>query len=55
MLLEHVWSREVDPSSNTVSVHVGSLRRKLDIGAKSLIRTIAGAGYTIEFTEQPMG
>jgi DNA-binding response OmpR family regulator len=26
MLLEHVWSREVDPSSNTVTAHIRSLR-----------------------------
>src|SRR6266446_2305835 len=42
MLLENVWSQEVDPSSNTVSAHVRSLRRKLANGTKPLIRTIAG-------------
>ena len=51
MLLEHVWSQEVDPSSNTVSVHIRSLRRKLVIGAKPLIRTIADTGYKIDLTE----
>ena len=51
MLLEHVWSQEVDPSSNTVSVHIRSLRRKLGIGAKPLIRTVAGTGYEIDLDE----
>jgi len=51
MLLEHVWSQEVDPSSNTVSVHIRSLRRKLANAAKPLIRTVAGTGYEIDLDE----
>jgi len=53
LLLEHVWSQEVDPSSNTVAVHIRSLRCKLGIDAKPLIRTVAGTGYEIDFTEPP--
>ena len=51
MLLEHVWSQEVDPLSNTVTAHVRSLRRKLDNGTKPLIHTIAGTGYKIDLAE----
>jgi DNA-binding response OmpR family regulator len=42
-LLEHVWDASADPWSNTVSVTMGRLRRKL--GDPPLIETVVGKGY----------
>jgi DNA-binding response OmpR family regulator len=42
-LLEKVWDEHADPFSNTVSVTMARLRRKL--GAPPVIETVVGAGY----------
>jgi len=42
-LLEHVWDAEADPFTNTVRVHVHSLRKKLG----GVITTVVGQGYKI--------
>jgi two-component system, OmpR family, copper resistance phosphate regulon response regulator CusR len=48
-LLEKVWDMHFDPESNVVDVHVGNLRRKLDLAAgESLIRTVRGVGFRIQ-------
>lgn len=44
-LLERVWDSNADPFSNTVSVTVSRLRRKL--GGPALIDTIVGSGYRL--------
>jgi DNA-binding response OmpR family regulator len=44
-LLERVWDANADPFSNTVSVTVSRLRRKL--GAPPLIETVIGSGYRL--------
>ena len=44
-LLERVWDVNADPFSNTVSVTVSRLRRKL--GNPSLIETVIGSGYRL--------
>jgi DNA-binding response OmpR family regulator len=44
-LLEKVWDDHADPFSNTVTVTVGRLRRKL--GDPDPIDTVIGAGYRI--------
>jgi DNA-binding response OmpR family regulator len=44
-LLEQVWDENADPFSNTVTVTVGRLRRKL--GIPSIITTTPGVGYSI--------
>src|ERR671939_532418 len=48
-LLEHVWDRNYEGSTNIVDVYIGYLRRKLGnpVG-RPLIRTVRGAGYVIE-------
>lgn len=47
-LLEHVWDANYDGLSNVVDVHVGNLRRKLDMpGAPAPIETIRGVGYQL--------
>ena len=44
-LLEHVWDTTTDPFSNTVSVTVSRLRRKL--GGPALVETVVGSGYRL--------
>ena len=44
-LLEHVWDAYADPFSNTVTVTIGRLRRKL--GDPPLIETVVGVGYRL--------
>jgi DNA-binding response OmpR family regulator len=48
-LLDHVWDRNYEGSTNIVDVYVGYLRRKLEEPfGRSLIRTVRGAGYAID-------
>ncbi|GAA2642634.1 response regulator transcription factor [Nonomuraea recticatena] len=44
-LLEQVWDEHADPLTNTVTVTIGRLRRKL--GHPSVITTTPGVGYRI--------
>jgi DNA-binding response OmpR family regulator len=44
-LLEQVWDENADPFTNTVTVTVGRLRRKL--GDPPVITTTPGVGYRI--------
>ncbi|MFF8377882.1 response regulator transcription factor [Streptomyces sp. NPDC015661] len=44
-LLEQVWDENADPFTNTVTVTVGRLRRKL--GSPPVITTTTGVGYRI--------
>jgi DNA-binding response OmpR family regulator len=44
-LLEQVWDEHADPFTNTVTVTIGRLRRKL--GDPSIITTTPGIGYRI--------
>src|SRR5262245_7519708 len=48
MLLQHVWDLHFDPTTNTVDVYVGRLRRKVDDRqAYPLIHTVRGVGYCV--------
>jgi DNA-binding response OmpR family regulator len=44
-LLEQVWDEHADPFTNTVTVTLGRLRRKL--GDPPLVETVIGGGYRI--------
>ncbi|MFK8024535.1 MAG: response regulator transcription factor [Ilumatobacter sp.] len=47
-LLEAVWDANYDGLSNVVDVHVGNLRRKLDVvGSDDPIETVRGVGYRL--------
>jgi DNA-binding response OmpR family regulator len=46
-IAEHVWDDRYDPCSNVIDVYVQRLRRKLDRGPHSLIRTRRGLGYQL--------
>ncbi len=47
-LLENVWDDRADSFTNTVRVHIASLRKKLNAGsAVPLIETVVGQGYRL--------
>jgi len=49
MLLEGVWDFHFDPKTSVVETHISRLRGKIDReGESSIIRTIRGAGYSID-------
>ena len=50
-LLDHVWDVNADPFSNTVSVTVSRLRKKL--GGPPLIETLVGSGYRLRDQPEP--
>jgi two-component system OmpR family response regulator len=46
MILEAVWGCHFDRGTNVIDVHVGHLRKKINLaGEASMIRTIRGSGY----------
>jgi two-component system copper resistance phosphate regulon response regulator CusR len=45
---ESVWENDTNPFSNTIEAHVRNLRKKLDGGRNTLIRTVPGRGYIVE-------
>lgn len=48
-LIEHVWDNSVDLFSNSVRVHINSLRKKLKVALGSeIIKNIVSVGYMIE-------
>jgi two-component system response regulator MprA len=48
LIYDRVWGYDFGPSSNSLRVYVGYLRRKLEqAGARSLIHTVRGVGYTL--------
>jgi two-component system, OmpR family, response regulator len=53
MIFEAVWGYHFDPGTNVIDVHIGRLRRKVDTnGARSLIQTVRGCGYTIRSADE---
>ena len=44
-LAEHVWDNRYDPTTNVIDVYIQRLRRKIDRGAHSFVRTRRRAGY----------
>ena len=48
-ILDGVWGGDVYVDDRTVDVHIGRLRKAINRGrSKDLIRTVRGAGYSIE-------
>ncbi len=48
MLFESVWGYHFDPGTNIIDVHIGRLRRKVDMpGLSPLIHTVRGSGYKL--------
>ncbi len=54
MLMEHVWSADSDPFSNTVEAHIRNLRKKINPHKTkyNLIANIPGHGYIIDTPER---
>lgn len=50
-LLDHVWGISANVDTRTVDVHVGRLRKVIEVGAnKNIIRTVRGFGYSLKAT-----
>ncbi|MDQ3870465.1 MAG: response regulator transcription factor [Chloroflexota bacterium] len=48
VIYDRVWGYDFGPTSNALRVYVGYLRRKLEqAGARDLIHTVRGVGYTL--------
>ena len=48
VIFERVWGYDFGPSSNSLDVYIGYLRRKTEAGARSrLIHTVRGVGYAL--------
>lgn len=48
MIFEQVWGFHFDPGTNVIDVHIGRLRRKIDVaGLPALIHTVRGSGYRL--------
>jgi two-component system OmpR family response regulator len=51
MIFEEVWGYRFDPGTNLIDVHIGRLRRKIDVaGHATLIHTVRGSGYRLAQT-----
>ncbi|MCL4149160.1 UNVERIFIED_CONTAM: hypothetical protein GTU68_020984 [Idotea baltica] len=46
-LLREVWGLSFDPETNVIDVHVGRVRKKLDVFGPSMIETVRGEGYRL--------
>lgn len=45
---ERVWGLDFGPSSNSLEVYIGYLRRKLEAGGEPrLVHTVRGLGYRL--------
>ena len=50
-IFERVWGYDFGPSSNSLEVYIGYLRRKLEAGGEPrLIQTVRGVGYVLRET-----
>ncbi len=48
ILMEHVWTADSDPFSNTVETHIRNLRKKIRLDQQDdIIKNIPGRGYMI--------
>ncbi|MFA6295020.1 MAG: response regulator transcription factor [Candidatus Paceibacterota bacterium] len=52
LLMEHVWTADSNPFSNTIETHIRNLRKKINQGNKpDLIANITGRGYVMDTPE----
>jgi DNA-binding response OmpR family regulator len=52
IIMEHVWTADSNPFSNTVETHIRNLRFKLNSGKKAnIIINISGRGYVMDTPE----
>ncbi len=51
VIMDRVWGYDVEPSSNSLEVFIGYLRRKTEAGGEPrLIHTVRGVGYQLKAT-----
>lgn len=51
-LMDRIWDQDSEADLNVVWTYIGFVRRKLrQIGSHTVIRTVRGAGYSLEETE----
>ena len=51
VIFDRVWGYDFGPTSNTLEVYVGYLRRKTEaVGEPRLIHTVRGVGYVLKGT-----
>ena len=54
LIFERVWGYDFGPTSNSLDVYVGYLRRKTEAGGEPrLIQTVRGVGYALREPTQP--
>ena len=54
LIFERVWGYDFGPTSNSLDVYVGYLRRKTEAGGEPrLIQTVRGIGYALREPSQP--
>ena len=46
-ILDHVWEYDFGGESGVVETYVSYLRKKLDLGGPSIIKTVRGVGYVL--------
>jgi two-component system response regulator MprA len=47
-IFDHVWGYDFGPSSNSLEVYIGYLRRKTEaMGEPRLLHTVRGVGYVL--------
>lgn len=52
LIMEHVWTADCDPLSNTIESHIRNLRKKINARNKpNLIANVPGRGYVIDTAE----
>lgn len=52
LIMEHVWTADSNPFSNTVETHMRNLRKKINQGNKpDLIGNVTGRGYVMDTPE----
>ncbi|HZJ28009.1 MAG TPA: response regulator transcription factor [Acidimicrobiia bacterium] len=47
-ILDHVWQYDFDGDGSVVETYISYLRKKLDRGGPSMIRTVRGFGYSVQ-------
>ena len=52
-ILDHVWRYDFDGRGAVVETYISYLRRKLDQGSDSMIKTVRGIGYALRSDDTP--
>ena len=47
-----LYNREATPFERSIDVHISHLRRKLETGGRTVIRTVRGVGYQFVQAEE---